>query len=73
MASERAGRSFVDVALCWLLHHTQTDCVLLGATRMEQLEQNLAACEKGPVPPEVLQVCEDVRAELRGPVPFYNR
>ena len=72
-ASESAGRSLVDVALNWLLHHTQTDCVLLGATRMEQLEQNLAACEKGPLPPEVLQVCDKVWAELRSPVPIYNR
>jgi aryl-alcohol dehydrogenase-like predicted oxidoreductase len=72
-ASESVGRSLVDVALSWLLHHTQTDCVLLGATRMEQLEQNLAACEKGPVPLEVLQVCYEVWADLRSPVPTYNR
>jgi aryl-alcohol dehydrogenase-like predicted oxidoreductase len=72
-ASERAGRSLVDIAFCWLLHHTQTACVLLGATRMDQLDQNLAACEKGPVPPEVLQVCEEVWTDLRGPVPIYNR
>jgi 1-deoxyxylulose-5-phosphate synthase len=71
--SEGAGRSLLDVALCWLLHHTQTDCVLLGASRLEQLEQNLEACEKGPVPPEVLQVCDEVWAELRSPVPIYNR
>lgn len=71
--SESAGRSLVDVALSWILHHTQTDCVLLGATRMEQLEQNLATCEEGSVPPEVLQVCDDVWAQLRTPVPIYNR
>jgi aryl-alcohol dehydrogenase-like predicted oxidoreductase len=71
--SESVGRSLVDVSLCWLLHHTQTDCVLLGATRMDQLEQNLAACEKGPVPAEVLQVCDEVWSELRSPVPAYNR
>jgi 1-deoxyxylulose-5-phosphate synthase len=72
-AAERAGRSLIDVALCWLLHHTQTDCVLLGATRIEQLEQNLVACQKGPVPPEVLAVCEEVWRDLHGPVPIYNR
>jgi aryl-alcohol dehydrogenase-like predicted oxidoreductase len=72
-AVESAGRSLIDVSLCWLLHHTQTDCVLLGATRMEQLEQNLAASEKGPVPAEILQVCDEVWAELRNPVPIYNR
>ncbi|MFZ0761828.1 MAG: aldo/keto reductase, partial [Candidatus Sulfotelmatobacter sp.] len=72
-AAERAGRSLLDVALCWPLHHTQADCVLLGATRMEQLKQNLAACEKGPLPPEVLQACDEVWAGLRSPVPIYNR
>jgi len=72
-AAEAAGRSLVDVALCWLLHHTRTDCVLLGATSLGQLKQNLAACEKGPVPAEVLRVCEQVWTGLRGPVPFYNR
>jgi aryl-alcohol dehydrogenase-like predicted oxidoreductase len=72
-AAENAGRSLVSVALNWLLNHTLTDCVLLGATRMEQLEQNLAACEEGPLPPEVLQVCDEVCVQLRGPVPVYNR
>jgi 1-deoxyxylulose-5-phosphate synthase len=72
-AAEGAGRSLIDVSFCWLLHHTQTDCVLLGATCMEQLEHNLAACEKGPLPPEVLKVCDEVWAELRSPVPIYNR
>jgi aryl-alcohol dehydrogenase-like predicted oxidoreductase len=72
-ASESAGRSLIDVSLNWLLYHTQTDCVLLGATRMTQLEQNLAACEGGPLPPEVLRVCDEVWAELRSPVPIYNR
>jgi 1-deoxyxylulose-5-phosphate synthase len=72
-AAERAGRSLLDVSLCWLLHHTDTDCVLVGATRMEQLDQNLAACAKGALPPETLKVCEDVWAQLRNPVPIYNR
>jgi aryl-alcohol dehydrogenase-like predicted oxidoreductase len=72
-AAERAGRSLLDAAFCWLLHHTRTDCVLLGATSIEQLEQNLAACEKGPLPPDVLRVCEDVWTELRSPVPIYCR
>jgi 1-deoxyxylulose-5-phosphate synthase len=72
-AAGSAGRSLLDVSLCWLLHHTQTDCLLLGASRVEQLEQNLAACEKGPVPAEVLKVCDEVWTNLRSPVPIYNR
>jgi len=71
--AEKAGRSLLSLALNWLLNHTATDCVLLGASRMDQFEQNLAACAEGPLPPEVLRICDDVWAELRNPVPVYNR
>jgi len=73
MAAMNAGRSLVSVAMNWLLNHTPTDCVLVGATKMEQLEQNLAACEEGPLPTEVLKACDEVWEQLRGPVPVYNR
>jgi aryl-alcohol dehydrogenase-like predicted oxidoreductase len=73
MAAKNAGRSLVSVAMNWLLNHTPTDCVLVGATRMEQLEQNLAACEEGPLPPEVLEACDEVWEQLRSPIPVYNR
>src|SRR5260370_20871467 len=44
------GRTIVSLALNWLLHHTVTDCVVLGATRPEQLQQNLQAIDEGPLP-----------------------
>jgi aryl-alcohol dehydrogenase-like predicted oxidoreductase len=73
-AAAKAGRSLVDVALSWLLHHSAADCVILGATRMEHLEQNLAAFEEGqPLSPELLAVCDEVWAKLRGVTPNYNR
>jgi aryl-alcohol dehydrogenase-like predicted oxidoreductase len=71
--AEKAGRSLISLSFGWLLHHTVTDCVLLGASRPEQLEQNLLACREGPLPPEALEVCDQVWHELRDPVPVYNR
>ena len=68
-----AGRSLVSLALNWMLHHTPIDCVILGASREEQLEQNLAACDEGPLAPEAVAACDEVWRELRGPVPVYNR
>jgi aryl-alcohol dehydrogenase-like predicted oxidoreductase len=68
-----AGRSLISVALNWLLHHSSADCVILGATRMEQLEQDIRACAEGPLPGEAVQACDQVWQELRGPVPVYNR
>jgi aryl-alcohol dehydrogenase-like predicted oxidoreductase len=73
-AAEKEGRSLVDVSLSWLLHHTAVDCIILGASKLEQLEHNLAAFEKGgPLSPELLAVCERVWQNLQGITPKYNR
>lgn len=71
--AQKAGRSLVSLALNWLLHHTVSDCVILGASRPEQLAENLRACEEGPLPEDVVKACDQVWHELRGPVPYYNR
>jgi aryl-alcohol dehydrogenase-like predicted oxidoreductase len=68
-----AGRSLISLSLNWLLHHSATDCIVLGASRLEQLEQNLEACEQGPLPAQAVEACDQVWRELRGPVPIYNR
>ncbi|MCL4394370.1 MAG: aldo/keto reductase, partial [Chloroflexi bacterium] len=67
--AERAGRSLVSLSLNWLLHHTETDCVILGASKPEQLEQNLAAVEEGALSPETVAACDAVWAKLRGITP----
>ena len=67
------GRPLLELAFAWLLHHTQTDVVILGASSISQLKQNLEACASGPIPTEFLTKVDDVWRELRGPVPYYNR
>jgi aryl-alcohol dehydrogenase-like predicted oxidoreductase len=47
--------------------------MILGASRLEQLEQNLAALEDGPLPADLVQTCDAVWANLRGVTPKYNR
>ena len=71
--ARKSGRSLISLALNWLLHHTLTDCIVLGSSRLEQLEQNLAVIEEGGLPPEVVEACDVVWRELRGPAPVYNR
>lgn len=66
-------RSLVSLALGWLLHHTATDGIILGATRVEQLEQNLAAAEEGKLSDSAISVCDTIWEALRGPAPKYNR
>jgi aryl-alcohol dehydrogenase-like predicted oxidoreductase len=72
-AAKAHGRSLVSVALCWLYRHTAADCLILGASRLEQLEQNLAALEEEPLPETLLATCDTVWASLRGVTPKYNR
>lgn len=68
-----AKRSLTSLALGWLLHNPAVTSVILGASRLEHLEQNLAAWDAGPLAPEVLAACDDVWRTLRGVTPVYNR
>jgi aryl-alcohol dehydrogenase-like predicted oxidoreductase len=68
-----AGRSLISLSLNWLLHHTPADCIILGASSMQQLNENLSAGEEGPLSEEVVKACDKVWQDLRGPLPVYNR
>jgi aryl-alcohol dehydrogenase-like predicted oxidoreductase len=71
--AEQAGRSLVSLSINWLLHHTTTASVILGASKLEHLEQNIAAAADGPLTQDVLTRCDEVWQTLRGPTPKYNR
>jgi aryl-alcohol dehydrogenase-like predicted oxidoreductase len=71
--ADGANRSLVSLALSWLLHHTISDVVILGASSMTQLNENLVAAEEGPLADDVLKACDHVWHDLRGPLPVYNR
>ena len=72
VASE-AGKTPVELALQWVLSQEQVDSVILGASKLEQLEQNLKACAGPQLPGDVLDPCDAVWARLRGVTPKYNR
>jgi aryl-alcohol dehydrogenase-like predicted oxidoreductase len=73
VVAQKAERSMIDVSLNWLLHHTTTDSVILGASRIEQLEQNLDVFERGPLAEETVTELDGVWRRLRGVTPKYNR
>lgn len=68
-----AGMSLVDLALAWVFHNPDVNSVLLGASRMEQLEENLRALQRPALSAEVLSQCDEVWERLRGVTPKYNR
>jgi aryl-alcohol dehydrogenase-like predicted oxidoreductase len=71
--ADEAGRSIIDLALNWLLFHTATDCVILGASKIEQLEQTLDAFGQAPLDDATIVRLDQVWQNLRGVTPNYNR
>jgi aryl-alcohol dehydrogenase-like predicted oxidoreductase len=71
--AKSAGRSLISLALNWLQHHTPADVIILGASSMAQLNENLAAIGEGPLPEDIVKACDQVWHDLRGPLPVYNR
>jgi len=68
-----ARKTLVELSLQWLLAQPQVDSVILGASRLEQLEENLKACQAGPLDSATLERCDAVWKRLRGITPKYNR
>ncbi|HXJ92467.1 MAG TPA: aldo/keto reductase [Terriglobia bacterium] len=71
--AREAGKSLVELALQWLLSREQVDSVILGASRPEQLAENLRAFEDGGLDDATLARCDEVWKRLRGITPKYNR
>ncbi|HEX5413370.1 MAG TPA: aldo/keto reductase [Terriglobia bacterium] len=71
--AEDAGKTLVELALQWVLSQAQVDSVILGASRLEQLQENLKACEAGKLSNDVLERCDAVWHHLRGVTPKYSR
>ncbi|TDE02212.1 aldo/keto reductase [Jiangella asiatica] len=68
-----AGIGLPELALRWLASQPVVGSVLVGASRPAHLTANLAALARGPLPADVVERCDDVGRELRGPMPAYNR
>lgn len=71
LSLKRLQTDYVDL-LNWMLHHTPIDCVILGASREEQLVKNLNATAQGPLDVATVAACEQMWERIRGPVPRYN-
>ncbi len=68
-----AGLSLVQLAIRWLSQQAGAHCIILGASKLEQLEENLRALEIQALDSSRLEACDQVWQRLRGPAPIYNR
>jgi aflatoxin B1 aldehyde reductase len=75
-AAEKAGLTMAEVALRWVSHHSQMkreygDSVIIGASSVKHLEQNLLDLEKGPLPDEVVKSLDEAWGVVKGEVYKY--
>lgn len=71
--AREAGKSLLQLSLEWLLSQPAVDSMILGASRPEQLEENLRACDGPRLGKATLARCDAVWKRLRGVTPKYNR
>lgn len=71
--ARQAGKTLVQLALQWLLSREPVDSIILGASRLEQLDENLKAGEGGKLDKSILARCDAVWKRLRSITPKYNR
>ncbi|KAI0034793.1 Aldo/keto reductase [Vararia minispora EC-137] len=67
---EKHGLTMAEVALRWISNHSQLkqekgDAVIIGASSVGHLEQNLVDLEKGPLPEDMLKVLDEAWATVK--------
>ncbi|KAF9737839.1 hypothetical protein PMIN06_009012 [Paraphaeosphaeria minitans] len=79
--AQEHGVPLVEVALRWCVHHSKLkmrsaggeDGVIIGISSYEQLEQNVEAFEKGPLPQPLVDVLDKAWERTRGDAVTYWR
>lgn len=69
----QAGISPAALALRWVAFHDGVTSVILGNSKVAHLRENIASVAAGPLNEDVVSACDAAGADLRGPMPFYNR
>ncbi len=75
-ASEKHGITTVEAAYRWLAYHSMLngdrgDAILIGASRLNHLLQNMEAVKAGPLPEDIVDVFEQAWRITRSDSPEY--
>ena len=70
--------TILDAAYRWLAYHSMIepsmgDGIVIGVSRIEQLDQNLSAIKKGPLPERIICAFDDVWGKIKSECPDYFR
>ena len=75
-AAEKHGITSIEATYRWLAYHSMLngdrgDGILIGASKMSHLKQNMEAVEKGPLPDDVLTAFEEAWSISKKDSPEY--
>ena len=75
-AAEKHGISSIDATYRWLAYHSMLngergDAILIGASSLEHLRQNMAAVKSGPLPEDLVETFEQAWSITKGDSPEY--
>ena len=72
--AQKEGISGHAVALRWALHHSILDGelgdgIVIGASSLKQLEENLEICKAGPLPANLVKMVDEMGGKVRDRAP----
>ncbi|OZJ05504.1 hypothetical protein BZG36_01913 [Bifiguratus adelaidae] len=76
--AEKHNISSVDVALRWMVHHSgmdaaKGDAVIIGASSIDHMTQNLKALQSGPLPEDIVTALDEAWMKAKPVCPVYFR
>ncbi len=71
--AEREGISLAEFSIKWCAQHDFIDSVILGASSIKQLEDNLHALDSGILSESAMKACDEVWKVISGSRYQYNR
>jgi aryl-alcohol dehydrogenase-like predicted oxidoreductase len=61
---DECGLSLAELGLRFVLSNPDVDCTLMGARSVAEVEQNVAAAEKGPLPRDIIKRLDEIAAQV---------
>jgi len=74
-AAKKHGLTGHATALRWAIHHSDLsgqhgDAIIIGASSISQLKENLEICDQGTLPEEVVQTIDEVWSSVKEVAPW---
>ncbi len=71
--AQEAGISLLELSMRWSWSQPYVDSILLGFSRMGQLQQNIGSIQAGALPVHLIEACDQVWEKVSGNRFSYNR